>query len=368
MLIPRAPLAVALAGKHTNFELATHVPLLIRVPWKPRTAGVHATSTRAELVDLYRTLVGLAGLKASDIQSDVDGVDLSPVFDDPSVELKQYAFSQYSRCPGGRNWPTPYDDPDAQYAWFMNCCEPVPAQNISAMGYTVRSREWRFTMWFKWDGAECEALWDAPLAGSDELYSHAGHTDPGDFDTYENENVVNDPANAGVVKELTAVLLANFRDPRFRPKARRLPDRPPAPAAATLRRGTNAGAGAVPRHSTSRSEEQPGAAAGARARVTSCVFVGGGGAAERGVHFLVLICNKVLFHSPTTPRPRLRVGRARAPLAAGNGLEQLAGQRRRGLCAGACCRCSGATTAISTSRAGRGCGVRRLCLFVDRRR
>ena len=29
-------------GKHTNFDLATHDPLLIRAPWKPKSMGTHA--------------------------------------------------------------------------------------------------------------------------------------------------------------------------------------------------------------------------------------------------------------------------------------------------------------------------------------
>ena len=96
----------------------------------------------------------------------------------------------------------------------MNNCEKVPAENISYMGYTVRSPDYRFTMWFHWDGAECEAKWDSPLESSNgghELYSHVGQTDPGNFDDYENENLANDAQHADVVKELQAVLLANFR-------------------------------------------------------------------------------------------------------------------------------------------------------------
>ena len=96
----------------------------------------------------------------------------------------------------------------------MNNCEKVPAQNISYMGYTVRSPDYRFTMWFHWDGTECEAKWDAPLESSNgghELYSHVGQTDPGNFDDYENENLANDPQHADTVKALAAVLLGNFR-------------------------------------------------------------------------------------------------------------------------------------------------------------
>ena len=85
-------------AKQTNFELSTHVPLLIRDPSKAETsAGKHASNTKAELVDLYRTLVSLSGLSVADIETDVDGVDLSEVLEDTSLNLRNYAFSQYAR-------------------------------------------------------------------------------------------------------------------------------------------------------------------------------------------------------------------------------------------------------------------------------
>jgi len=198
-------------GKHTNFELGTHVPLLIRDAPSASTAGAgkHASRTRAELVDLYRTLVSLAGLPASDIEDDVDGIDLSPVVRrDATLLARNYSFSQYSRCPGDRDWKNPV--PNAP-GWFMNNCEQVPSHNISFMGYTMRSAEYRYTMWFRWDKASCVALWDDPLDG-EELYSHEGHTDPGDFDDYENENLAAEPAYAGVVARHRKLLLDNFKD------------------------------------------------------------------------------------------------------------------------------------------------------------
>ena len=46
-------------SKKTDTELAVHVPLLIRVPWKAASLGKR-TTVKAELVDLYRTLVELS--------------------------------------------------------------------------------------------------------------------------------------------------------------------------------------------------------------------------------------------------------------------------------------------------------------------
>lgn len=93
----------------------------------------------------------------------------------------------------------------------MNNCEKVPAKDISFMGYTVRSADYRYTMWFAWNQTMCIAQWEAPLDG-EELYSHVGHTDPGDFDDYENVNLVSDPKYADVIREHRTLLLDNFKD------------------------------------------------------------------------------------------------------------------------------------------------------------
>ena len=46
--------------KHTNFELGTRVPLLIRAPFKPASIG-RRIDTIVEVVDVYRTLSDLYG-------------------------------------------------------------------------------------------------------------------------------------------------------------------------------------------------------------------------------------------------------------------------------------------------------------------
>ena len=70
-------------SKHTNFELAVQVPLLIRAPWLPQSAGRH-TSSFFELVDLYRTVAAAAGLPTGAIAADVDGTDGSALLESAS--------------------------------------------------------------------------------------------------------------------------------------------------------------------------------------------------------------------------------------------------------------------------------------------
>lgn len=132
----------SLYAKHTNFECATHVPLMVRAPWLPGSQGRHC-SQFTELVDLYRTVASLAGLPTPDER--VQGKDVSRLLADPATPVATAAFSQYSRCPGERWWPAV--TPGAP-GWFMNNCELVPASNITAMGYTVRVEGFRYTEWF----------------------------------------------------------------------------------------------------------------------------------------------------------------------------------------------------------------------------
>ena len=183
------------------------VPLLIRAPWAAAASAGKHTQTYTELIDLYRTVASLAGIPRSALQKDVDGDDVSALLADPTQQLKDEAYAQYSRCPGKRFWPkVTTGEPD----WWYNNCEAVPAKNITSMGYSVRTSAWRFTEWYAWDGARCVARFDAAPIGT-ELYSHAGQKPyPLDFNAWENVNVADDPANADAVKGLRAKLFARF--------------------------------------------------------------------------------------------------------------------------------------------------------------
>eukprot|EP00055_Hartaetosiga_balthica_P008669 m.32958 g.32958 ORF g.32958 m.32958 type:complete len:737 (-) comp6423_c0_seq2:179-2389(-) len=194
-------------GKHTNWELAVHVPLMIRAPWLPQSQGQH-TDAFVELIDIYKTIASASGLGTSGIAEDVDGIDQSSLLQDPSQPaLKEYAFTQYSRCPGKRWWPNvTLGKPD--YIW--NNCENVPAPNISYMGYSIRSQEYRYTAWFNWNGKNCSVDFSSkPYAV--ELYSHVNHTSyPIDFDNFENENIVNEIEMKDIVQALHTRLVTHF--------------------------------------------------------------------------------------------------------------------------------------------------------------
>lgn len=96
--------------KHTNFELDTHVPLILSDPDLPKGVRVSAL---AEFVDVYPTLCELSGLALPEM---LEGCSLVPVMRDPKRPWKKAAFSQYPR-------------------------------EGDIMGYSMRTDRYRYTEW-----------------------------------------------------------------------------------------------------------------------------------------------------------------------------------------------------------------------------
>jgi len=121
--------------KATNFELDTHVPLLMRAP------GMKPGRTQAltEYVDIYPTLVALAGLKPAGL---LDGQSLVPVLNDASAKGRDMVLSQFSR--------------------------PFRAGNPEVMGYSIRTETHRYTRWIEWSTKNLmsEELYDYTDAAS----------------------------------------------------------------------------------------------------------------------------------------------------------------------------------------------------------
>ena len=121
--------------KHTNFESATRVPMLVRVPGA-RTAGQQCAAL-TEFVDIYPSLCELAGLP---IPAHVEGTSFAPLIDQPKLPWKRASFSQYPRG--------------------------------MIMGYSMRTNRYRYTEWIR-PGGEIDAV---------ELYDHRN-------DPQENHNL-----------------------------------------------------------------------------------------------------------------------------------------------------------------------------------
>ena len=168
--------------KHTNFELATHAPMMIHIPGKTDSGIVIEKLT--EFVDLFPTLVDAVGLTAlplcpddsSKIELCREGSSLMPLIENPDLTWKNASFSQYPR--------------------YQN--------KTQIMGYTMRTDMFRYTEWAKFEYAPSyKPDWN-DLFGV-ELYNHAN-------DTEENYNVAFEPSYAKIKRALSRQLHAGWRN------------------------------------------------------------------------------------------------------------------------------------------------------------
>jgi iduronate 2-sulfatase len=82
--------------KHTNYEEATRIPLLVVVPGLTQP-GSRASRALVESVDLYPTLAELAGLPAPNVPQGRDGRSFVHALRDPTEGTKNYIFHVYPR-------------------------------------------------------------------------------------------------------------------------------------------------------------------------------------------------------------------------------------------------------------------------------
>ncbi len=85
--------------KHTNYEQANRIPLIVIAPGVPVNS---VTEQLAESVDLYPTLAELAGLPKPTGPQPIDGVSLVPVLRDPDVRVRDYAYHAFPKEKLGR--------------------------------------------------------------------------------------------------------------------------------------------------------------------------------------------------------------------------------------------------------------------------
>jgi iduronate 2-sulfatase len=147
--------------KHTNFEVAARVPMILRVPGAA-TAG-RTCMALTEFVDIYPSLCELVGIP---LAPHLEGSSFAPLVGNPDRPWKRAAFSQYPR--GSR-----------------------------IMGYSMRTDRYRYTEWIR-RGGEVEAR---------ELYDH-------EKDPKENVNLAVQEDHAETVRKLGAMLHEGWRASR----------------------------------------------------------------------------------------------------------------------------------------------------------
>ena len=165
--------------KKSNFDAVVRVPLIIKAPGKAK--GI-VSSTLVDLVDVFPTLSAIAGLPLPPDASQLDGHDLSALFEDPTLALKAEAFHQYPACEM------------KSFNETRSGCNETPANEFNFMGYSIRNMQWRYTAWYAWNQTTLRAQWEGEF--EEELYAHAGD-DSSSFDSWDNVNVANgNPAEA----------------------------------------------------------------------------------------------------------------------------------------------------------------------------
>lgn len=136
--------------KHTNYEQATRIPIIIVAPGKGKASRVHGL---VESVDLYPTLCELAGISTKE---DLDGSSFVSSLSDASVKTKDFVMHAYPRNPAGREligravrteryrlveWKKPGAPSDsAELELYDYEADPLEKQNLAAKQPAVVER------------------------------------------------------------------------------------------------------------------------------------------------------------------------------------------------------------------------------------
>ncbi|TWU36131.1 sulfatase-like hydrolase/transferase [Novipirellula artificiosorum] len=123
--------------KHTNYEQAARIPVIVSVPGCPQGA---ATNALIETVDLYPTVADLAGIE---MPIGLDGITLAAVVRDPKAEGREFVTHVYPRRDRlGRairnqryrmvEWKRPGDAPDsADIELYDYQSDPLETKNLA---------------------------------------------------------------------------------------------------------------------------------------------------------------------------------------------------------------------------------------------
>jgi iduronate 2-sulfatase len=209
--------------KQSNFDLVARVPLIVYVPWLPQSHGVR-TSAMVEIVDLMPTTIELfdIGPTLPDLQQ-LEGTSFMPLLIQPTLApslWKNATFTQYPRCDSSSVFTR--TDPETGLApWNYpsdNACTSVEDNGFAAMGYSIRTDRWRYTLWLQWDGAKLDKVsWNA--VHGEELYDHEGD-DGFDTDKFDNVNLgCASPQTAPVCAVHKAALEAGWGAAKPKPAA-----------------------------------------------------------------------------------------------------------------------------------------------------
>lgn len=135
--------------KHTNYEQANRIPLVISGPGVTKPGA--ATNQLAESVDIFPTLAELARLPAPQGPQPIDGVSLVRVLNNPSARVRDHAYHAYPKQKLGRairteryrmvEWRT-FDasEETAEYELYDYLVDPDEKENLAAVKPQILDR------------------------------------------------------------------------------------------------------------------------------------------------------------------------------------------------------------------------------------
>lgn len=146
--------------KHTNFENATHSPLIIYNPEIKPSVVTHPV----EFLDIFPTLCEMTSIATPE---GLDGVSLVNSMKKPKKHINPYAVSQY---PGAKVYP---------------------GGKHTLMGYSIRSNRFRYTVWCDWRNR----ILNPEVVVAEELYDY-------EKDHLETKNLMNEPKYIKVIAQM----------------------------------------------------------------------------------------------------------------------------------------------------------------------
>ncbi|CAG2213195.1 IDS [Mytilus edulis] len=168
-------------AKHTNFNVDTHAPMMVKIPGMTDKGIVSEKLT--EFVDLFPTLVEAAGVSpvplcpenSATVSVCHEGQSLIPLIKNPNIAWKNASFSQY----------------------------PRRHSHHDIMGYTITTDRYRYTEWVRFNKPTYKPDWNTVVDA--ELYDHQ-------VDPNENINKVHYHSQSNIKMQLSQQLRAGWRD------------------------------------------------------------------------------------------------------------------------------------------------------------
>ena len=158
--------------KQTNYNIDIHVPMIAYSPNQSKKGK--QTFEITELIDMFPSLCELAGIEAPDY---LQGTSFVPLMENPELEWKSAAFSQFHRRP------------------------KVTPDGKRYMGYSIKTKEHHYVEWYYWDhikGKRGDYV-------TSELYNSLKDPD-------ENENIAGLEENKAIIEQLSINLSKGWKN------------------------------------------------------------------------------------------------------------------------------------------------------------